>query len=334
MDNSSNQSNENMTEQNATPQNGANFIPSEPLHGPFGNLPYVRNPGLGLGALFGAFFIMLTIVSVAIGVITAINGDLSLENGGIALSPKAMRIITVIQDILVFILPAVLAAMVATRLPANLLTINVKPKLLSSLLAMVTLFVSMPVMDYIIHLNESITFPESLAWFEELLRGLEEDAGDAVESLAGESTWGNLVIGILIIGILTGISEELFFRGAMQNLFMCTRMRKHLCIWVVAIIFSFMHFQFFGFIPRVLLGAYFGYLIWWTGSVWTPIIAHATNNSLVVIFNWVAMNNNELTETAEESASIEATSYTVIVASAVLTAFLIYQLRKFALAKK
>lgn len=334
MDNSNNQSKENMSEQNVTSQNDADIIQPEPMHGPYGNLPYVRNPGLGLGVLFGAFFIMLTLVSVAIGVIAALNGDLSLENGGMALSPKAMRIITVIQDILVFIVPAVIAAIVVTRLPANLLTINVKPKLSTSFLAIVVLVVSMPAMDYIIRLNESITFPESLTWLEELLRGMEEGAGDAIESLAGESTWGNLIMGILIIGVLTGISEELFFRGAMQNLFMSTGMRKHLCIWVTAIIFSFMHFQFFGFIPRVLLGAYFGYLIWWTGSVWIPIIAHATNNSIVVIFNWVAMNNNELAEAAEEPAALEATDYLVIVASAALTAFMIYQLRKFALAKK
>lgn len=301
---------------------------------PYGNLPYVRNPGLGLGVLFGAFFIMLTLISIAIGVIAALNGDLSVENGGVVFSPKALRIFTVIQDLLVFILPAVVSAIVVTRLPANLLTINVKPRLAPVLMAIIVLFISMPAMDYIIRLNESITFPESLAWLEDMLRGMEDGAGDTIEMLAGESTVGNLIMGILIIGILTGISEELFFRGAMQNLFMCTRMRKHLCIWLVAIIFSFMHFQFFGFIPRVLLGAYFGYLIWWTGSVWTPIIAHATNNSIVVVFNWIAANNNEISETVEESAALATTDYILIFTSALLTTVLIYQLRKLSLTGK
>lgn len=309
-------------------------ISQKPQNHTFGNLPYVRNPALGLGVLFGAFFIMLTIVSIAIGVIAALNGDMSVENGGVVFSPKALRIFTVIQDLLVFILPALVSAMVVTRLPASLLTINVKPRLYPTLMAMIVLFISMPAMDYIIRLNESITFPESLAWLEEMLRGLEEGAGDTIEMLAGESTIGNLIMGILIIGILTGISEELFFRGAMQNLFMCTRMRKHLCIWLVAIIFSFMHFQFFGFIPRVLLGAYFGYLIWWTGSVWTPIIAHATNNSIVVVFNWIAANNTEISETVEESAALAATDYIVIFASAMLTTIFIYQIRKYALSGK
>ena len=68
-------------------------------------------------------------------------------------------------------------------------------------------------------------------------------------------------------------------------------MKAHIAIWITAIIFSAVHFQFYGFIPRVLLGAFFGYLALWSGSLWLPIFAHALNNSLVVISTWLTKRN-------------------------------------------
>ena len=68
-------------------------------------------------------------------------------------------------------------------------------------------------------------------------------------------------------------------------------MKAHIAIWTTAIIFSAMHFQFYGFIPRVLLGAFFGYLAFWSGSLWLPIFAHALNNSLVVLSTWLVKRN-------------------------------------------
>ena len=248
-----------------------------------GWLPVVNMPGRAVGVLFGVFFIMLILVSVVSALL------MGQDN---AFSVKGIRILTIVQDILVFILPAILAAFVATRLPASLLTVNVRPRLFSVAMAIIILVTSMPAMELIIQWNNGIHLPESLRGIEEALRGMEEAASSSISALSGGNSVGDLIVSILIIGILTGIAEELFFRGALQNLFMTMpKVKKHFVIWAVAVIFSFMHFQFFGFIPRVLLGAYFGYLIWWTGSVWVPIIAHAFNNSMVVLVSWLAVGN-------------------------------------------
>ena len=64
-------------------------------------------------------------------------------------------------------------------------------------------------------------------------------------------------------------------------------MSKPASVWIAAFVFSAMHFQFFGFIPRLLLGAFFGYLYIWSGSIWTSVFAHALNNSMVVITAWL-----------------------------------------------
>jgi len=57
----------------------------------------------------------------------------------------------------------------------------------------------------------------------------------------------------------------------------------HIIIWSAAILFSAFHMQFFGFLPRMLLGAYFGYLLYWTRNIWIPVFAHFVNNAFAVI---------------------------------------------------
>ena len=79
---------------------------------------------------------------------------------------------------------------------------------------------------------------------------------------------------------LTGIGEEMLFRGTIQRIFSEGKVNTHIAVWCSAFIFSALHFQLFGFIPRMLLGAFFGYLYVWSGSLWLPILAHALNNSL------------------------------------------------------
>lgn len=245
----------------------------------------VRLPGLGIAVLFGSFFFMILIV----GAVQLLTIGESTD------STKALRLLSVLQDVLVFILPAILAAMVVTRLPATFLSIDKKIPLKPLILSIIVMFTAMPAMEWIVSLNEGIHFPDSMHRLEESLRAMENEAETAVTALLGAPDTINIVISILIIGLLTGISEELFFRGALQNLFFATRMKKHLCVWITAIIFSALHFQFFGFVPRILLGVYFGYLLWWTGSLWVPIILHALNNSLVVL----------TTQLGEESVGIE-----------------------------
>ena len=115
-----------------------------------------------------------------------------------------------------------------------------------------------------------------------------------MEKLAEEQTKGLLssteliptAINILVIGVLTGIGEEFFFRGALQRGLAWCGINPHTAIWTAAIIFSAVHFQFYGFVPRVLLGALFGYLYRWNGNIWVNAFAHALNNSLVIISTW------------------------------------------------
>lgn len=111
---------------------------------------------------------------------------------------------------------------------------------------------------------------------------MEASASAISNTLLNTDSFIGVLVGVCIIGILTGFSEELFFRGGLLGIMDRTQMSKDLAVWSVAVIFSFLHFQFFGFFPRLLMGAFFGYLFIWSRNLWVPIFGHVLNNSLVV----------------------------------------------------
>jgi membrane protease YdiL (CAAX protease family) len=93
-----------------------------------------------------------------------------------------------------------------------------------------------------------------------------------------------LLFNLFMIALVPAIGEELLFRGVLQRVLGEWFRNHHIAIWVVALLFSLAHYQFSAFIPRILLGALFGYLFVWTRSIWIPVLAHFINNSMGVIY--------------------------------------------------
>lgn len=201
-------------------------------------------------------------------------------------STAAMRIAAVIQSLFQLIIPAIATAMIVTRRPATFLAIDRRIDVNTLLLAVAALIASIPAMNLVISLNQSLTLPDSLQWLETAIREMEDRAAETIALLQGGEGIGNLVMNILIIGVLAGFGEELFFRGTLMRLMTTGRVNSHVAVWTVAIVFSALHLQFFGFVPRTLLGAYFGYLLVWSRCLWIPIIIHATNNIIYVYWQW------------------------------------------------
>ena len=190
-----------------------------------------------------------------------------------------------LQNLCVFIVPALLTAFFITPQPISYLRLNKSPEWRLVAYVIVILIISTPAMNYIIHLNESIDLPDSAV--EQWLKNTEAAASAVTEQLTSDMTFMSLILIICLVGVLTGIGEEVFFRGALQRIFMQRPINAHLAIWSTAFIFSALHFQFYGFIPRMLLGAFFGYMACRSRSLWTPIIAHAFNNSIVIISTYL-----------------------------------------------
>lgn len=199
---------------------------------------------------------------------------------------KALRISAVLQDLLTFIIPAVVTALLVTRRPARLLCMMRPPALTVILLVTAILFISIPLQENIIYWNYNIELPQSMEAFEQAARKMEDAAFGTMKELLANTSVLSLIVNVLIIGVMAGLSEELLFRGCFQRLLTTGGVNVHAAIWIVAFCFSALHFQFFGFVPRMLLGAYFGYLLLWTGSVWVPVTAHILNNVMFVVTAW------------------------------------------------
>ena len=160
-------------------------------------------------------------------------------------------------------------------------------------LVILNMWVAVPMINLIGELNDQITFPEALKSLEEALRAYEEKIGNLTKLLLTSSdSFGGLLLNLLIMAVIPAFGEEFLFRGVIQK-----SLEKHLAnklpaVWITAFLFSAVHFQFYGFIPRLLLGAYFGYLLIWSKSIWVPIVAHFINNATIVLFHFFVKEKN------------------------------------------
>lgn len=140
----------------------------------------------------------------------------------------------------------------------------------------------MPLSAVVVEWNNNIRLPSSLADFEQWAMTMETRAKELTTYLLQFQSVGDLFWALLVVAVLPAVGEELTFRGVLQGKLQQMTGNPHVAIWVTAFIFSILHFQFFGFVPRVLLGALFGYLYAWSGNLMIPILAHFINNGFTV----------------------------------------------------
>ncbi|WP_460636020.1 lysostaphin resistance A-like protein [Larkinella harenae] len=145
----------------------------------------------------------------------------------------------------------------------------------------------MPFNGLIIEWNQQLELPEALRGLEEWMRQKEDQMSELTMFLTNFTSPLDLAIAIVVIAILPGIGEEVLFRGLLQRKLAQWTGNAHVAIWLAALIFSAIHVQFYGFVPRALLGALFGYLYAWSGNLWVPILAHAVNNGFTVLMAWL-----------------------------------------------
>ena len=150
--------------------------------------------------------------------------------------------------------------------------------------------------------NENFKFPESMSGLENSLRSLEEALKTQTEFLTAFSGFGQFFLAFLVIAVIPAIGEELLFRGFVQNLLKSITGNIHIAIWVAGFLFSAFHLQFYGLVPRMLLGVLFGYLYYWSGSLSTAMVAHFINNGFTIIMMYLYQQNiTDLDVETEES---------------------------------
>ena len=158
------------------------------------------------------------------------------------------------------------------------------------LIGVAVMFVSLPVTNQLTAWNGDMSFGSAFAKLEEYLKTLEETAQIATEKMLNVNTFGGLLLNLLIIALIPAIGEEMTFRGVLQQSLTRGMRNPHWAIILSAAIFSFIHFQFYGFLPRMFLGILLGYMFYITNSLWVSILMHFANNGTAVVLYYLNYN--------------------------------------------
>lgn len=193
-----------------------------------------------------------------------------------------------LQDVIVFIAPAVASMAIFYRKPLNAMCLDRAPRWAWLLIVVLFYCVSLPAMNWLVDLNAGMKLPASMSGLEAWMKQTEELAAKGTEQLLDIHSVGKLLATVFVVGFMAGLSEEILFRGAALRTMQDSRLNTHVVVWTVAAVFSAYHMQFYGFLPRMVLGAWLGYLLVWSRNLWVPIIAHTLNNSTVVVMSYLA----------------------------------------------
>ena len=223
--------------------------------------------------------------------------------GSIALFPQpvtteALKWVQLIQTAALFLLPPFLMAFLWTKQPLEWLKLKSETRGYG-LWAIFLMLMALPAINLVGYFNQQMSLPAFLEPLEQWMKTAEANAAHLTEQFLSVTTFDGLIINILLMALLPAVAEELTFRGVLQRLIQTQTneainregKRVHLAIWCSAILFSAIHMQFYGFLPRMLMGALFGYALVWTGSLWIPILMHFTNNAMAVILYFLAIRS-------------------------------------------
>ena len=256
----------------------------------------------------------------AMSVLTVIAMGAWMIIWGGSQSTESLKWLQFIQTTATFLIPPILCAWLwdEEHKPFRWLRMDVPVQWQNILLAVVIMVCAVPGINLLADLNSRVELPKSLEFIEQILKSQEEAAAALTERFLQADTIGGLLINIGLMALLPALSEELSFRGTLQQIIYKDQSGKvqstkvHLAIWITAFIFSAIHMQFYGFVPRMLLGAMFGYVFVWSGSLWGPITMHFVNNGLAVLVYYL-MGESENTKNIADTLGAGDTWYLGVV---------------------
>jgi len=275
--------------------------------------------------LWGQLFIALFYLAVLV-IATGMGGNESpqfdLTNPTIIIFLKIAQVVLVS---ITFIVPVVLFSYVIRAEKIKFLSLNKLPSWNYLLVGLSICIIALPLVSGTAYWNSQMHLPSFLSDVETWMKLKEDTANETIKIFFSNNTLGNMFSNLFVIAFMAGLSEEIFFRGFIQRLFIENKINYHVAVWITAILFSAIHLQFFGFVPRMLLGAVLGYLYVFTNNLWVPIIAHTINNGFAVIMAYYtgSLESDPLTKNGEEQISP-----VFVIASAALVALQLVYLYK------
>lgn len=244
--------------------------------------PYIILLLLVLAALIGALlgsglaYGWLSMQGFSVGALMDLNAD----------SPRslrdAVRMANLLNHVSTFTIPSLALILIIYRDRwIHYFKLEKFPSATWLVVGIIFVVASFPFAQLSYWINQQLPLP---AW----MLALENSTGQMIKGLLVMESPVELLFNILVIAVLPAFGEELLFRGVLQQQLQRAIRNPVVAIWLTALIFSAIHMQFAGFIPRVLLGAVLGYVFYWSKSLWLPIVAHFVTNAVQVIAVYVS----------------------------------------------
>ena len=224
--------------------------------------------------IFAIIFLVCTLLGAAVAAVMAQGGDLML------------KLAQGISSILMFVVPPIVYYYITRRdHPMQQLGFRevASPAGMLLITSVLLMFISLPVTNQLTTWNEALKLGGAFEKVEAWMKNLEETAAAVTERMLNVDTFGGLLLNLIVIALIPAVGEELTFRGVLQQALTRKMKNPHVAIILSAAIFSFIHFQFYGFLPRMFLGILLGYMFYITGSLWTSMLMHFLNNGTAVV---------------------------------------------------
>ncbi len=248
--------------------------------------PSVKLIFAAIVVIFSWFIFQLIAIFSGV-VIFSVGFNNALELTHVSQDPESIAFFKYVQAVTstgLFIFSSfVIAAFLENRICSFLLLDKI-PGSLFFILAGLLIIIILPFTNLLTDINESMQLPEILAPVQDFFSEKEMQMEKIMQSSLNVRGVIALIVNLLVIAVIPAIGEELLFRGVFQRLFIALTRNLHLGIFITAFLFSALHLQFLSFLPRFVLGMLFGYMVYWSRSLWPAILAHFLNNSLAVIY--------------------------------------------------
>jgi hypothetical protein len=233
-----------------------------------------ESPGMRV-FIFLMALLVCSLVGAAIAAIFTIGNDID-----------KLKIGQGISSALMFIAPPMIYYAITRTQPMRQLGFRKPIKGWMLIIGMALMFVSLPITNLLTEWNEKMNLGATLETLENLIKQMEDMAADLTKRMLEVDTVWGLLFNLLVIALIPAIGEELTFRGVIQQS-LTRRCNVHVAVFLSAFIFSFIHFQFYGFLPRMFLGLILGYMFYYSGSIWTSILMHFINNGTAVVVSYL-----------------------------------------------
>lgn len=271
-----------------------------------------RHPLMSLVYLVTFIILGYALSSVlAIAILFLINGG-SMPSSDMMSSKGSLLLMQSIVSIGSFIAPPLALHVFEKNSGSDYLKLNTRISGKIVILTVVLMFIMAPFIEWTVKINQMMDLPAFMEGIEQWIRDKERELAELTRHLLTMNTPADVIKNLVVVAVIPAIGEEFLFRGCFQTIITKITRNQHLGIWLAAAIFSAIHVQFLGFLPRMFLGALFGYIFVWSGSIWPAVLAHFVNNASAVISAYIVQSkgksldsmNNPSTSLLEATASL------------------------------